>query len=404
MDKIKVLWYSDTPCCITGFGNVARNILSRLHDTGRYDFYILGVNHGGCYDREKFPYWIEPAGFNPDRDQMGRKTLVKLIQRGGFDIFFSLQDLNVMASFVPVIHEVRDKCLFKWIAYSPLDAPWSNKGLLASFYEAEYPVCYTRFAHEVMTGVDPYLEAKLRTIYHGTDPESFYPLPAREVEELRAEHFDLDDDTFLVVNVNRNQWRKDLARTMWGFRLWKERYGHKAKLYLHAKVKDHGGDLRWQAANAGLDLKRDIIFSPDGFNTFGGVGTERLNEIYNCADVIVSTAQGEGWGLSTTEAFCAKKPVLMPRNSSLVEIVGAGEERGFLAASGTSPSLWSMAYNENDMRRPLVDIEDWADKLEEVYQGRGVGAKVNAAHVWALEHTWDIVCRGWVELFEEASS
>jgi glycosyltransferase involved in cell wall biosynthesis len=402
-DKIRVLWYSDTPDCITGFGNVARNMLARLYATGRYEFFILGINHGGCYNRDKFPYWIEPAGFNPQHDQLGRQKLLQLIQQGGYDIFFSLQDLQLMAAFTPAIKEARGNCSFKWIAYSPQDVPWTNRGLLASFYEADYPVCYTKFSYDSMTEVDPYLAGKLRVIYHGTDPVTFHPLPPDKIAEIRQEYFEIDDDTFLVVNVNSNQWRKDLARTMWAFKLWKDRYGHKSKLYLHCKVESSGGNIRWQAANAGLDPKRDIIFCPDGFSTFNGVPESAMNGIYNAADVVVSTALGEGWGLSCTEAFCTKTPVLMPRNSSLVEMVGEDQERGWLAASGSKPSLWITPAGNDNLRRPLVDIEDFAEKLEEIYQGRRVPEKTTAAYRWAQEHTWDIVCREWIRIFEEAS-
>ena len=60
--KLRVLWYSDTPNCATGFGTVARNMLKRLHATGKYDFDIVGINHGGNpYDRNEFPYDIYPA-------------------------------------------------------------------------------------------------------------------------------------------------------------------------------------------------------------------------------------------------------------------------------------------------------------------------------------------------------
>lgn len=406
-DKIKVLWYSDTPTRITGFGNVARNVLKHLHATGRYEFEIQAINGAGWYNRDRYPYIIHPAGFNPDHDVYGTRNFRAMIAEGGyvlkpFDILFTLHNLAQIDPFVPDIKAAREGRRFSWIDYSPLDVAWSSERHLATYYEADYPVCYTQFAYDTVCKVGgPSLAPKLRTIYHGTEPETFFPIPGRE--ELKKRHFDLDPGTFLVVNVNRNQWRKDLARTMAGFKLWKERYGHKAVLYLHAKISDLGGNLIEQACNCGLDLQRDIIFSPPDFNTFGGVSPERLNEIYNAADCIVSTTNGEGWGLSTTEAFCTQTPVLMPRNTSLVEIVGADEERGWLCGSGTTASEWCVGYGQSDMRRPLVNVESFADKLEEIYQG-DTEERVMAAYRWALEHTWEIVCEEWIKLFREASS
>jgi len=59
-DKIKILFYGDAPPCATGFATVARNVLMGLHNTGRYDIKILGINYWG--DPHEFPFPIWPTG------------------------------------------------------------------------------------------------------------------------------------------------------------------------------------------------------------------------------------------------------------------------------------------------------------------------------------------------------
>jgi glycosyltransferase involved in cell wall biosynthesis len=50
-----------------------------------------------------------------------------------------------------------------------------------------------------------------------------------------------------------------------------------------------------------------------------------LNEIYNSADVFISTTLGEGWGLTVTEAMQAKTPVICPMHTSFKEITDDGK-------------------------------------------------------------------------------
>jgi hypothetical protein len=73
MSKIKVLFYGDAPTASTGFGVVAKNILTNLHKTGKYDITILGVN----YFPEPNPYQktfdMWPLGFFGKGDPFGRQ-------------------------------------------------------------------------------------------------------------------------------------------------------------------------------------------------------------------------------------------------------------------------------------------------------------------------------------------
>lgn len=395
----KVLWYSDSPVCSTGFGTVARNLLSRLAATGQYDITVIGINHWvPRYNPEAFPYDIYAAGINPQRDQFGTSMLSNFIENGDWDIFFSLADIEVVANCIKAVRAARKAGKrFRWIQYTPIDVHVVMPELARLLLEVDAPVTYTKFAWDVLTEACPELAGRLRYIYHGCDTETFQPLHPWWRRFKRQEYFDLDDSTFMVMNVNRNQWRKDMARTMAGFKPFKERHP-KAKLYLHAKLEDEGGNLAFQAECLGLDLKEDLIFTPPDFTTTQGYDFKTLNEIYNCADAVVSTTLGEGWGLATTEAFCCKVPVLMPRNTSMPEIVGAREERGFLSKCGPE---WMIAYGHDEVPRPVTNIRSFASGLERILEGGpAVTEKVEAAYAWAQEHTWDKIFEEWLPIFE----
>jgi glycosyltransferase involved in cell wall biosynthesis len=141
------------------------------------------------------------------------------------------------------------------------------------------------------------------------------------------------------------------------------------------------------------------------FGALHGVPTSVVNQIYNAADVVVSTTLGEGWGLSYTEAMAAGSPVIAPRNTSGLEVIGEKDERGLLYACGDHPSAFVMMANDNDRIRPLPNIEDLVEKLETVYRDREMAlSRCAAAHDWVEKLHWDgdTIGRRWLDLLQGA--
>jgi len=399
MARLKVLWYSDTPTRHTGFGVVVKNVLRHLHKTGRYDFTVMGINQWDYYDQKEYPYVIYAAGLSDRRDPFGRERFKRFILEEEFDILFTFNDYMILNYFCDAVEEARRQGRrFSWITHSPLDAEFVNEELLRSFTLADFPVCYTDFQRARVATVDPDLAERSRVIYHGTDISTFYPLPQELRRQFRRDYFKVADDQFLIVNVNMNQWRKDLGRTLYAFKLFSQEHPD-AYLYIHAPIKGPGGVLDHQAVCLDVDIGRLRLLHPDE-----NADAETMNRIYNAADVVVSTTTGEGWGLSTTEAMATRTPVLMPRNTSLVEILGPEEERGFLAECGTTSSEWTIGYGFSNFPRPLVNVDSFLAKLEEIHAGGpAVEEKISAAYEWARSHTWAQVCKEWDQVFTEAA-
>src|SRR5258708_20943604 len=98
----------------------------------------------------------------------------------------------------------------------------------------------------------------------GCETDVFYPLSEEERKAARLRLFGEEyKDTFLCINVNRNQQRKDLARCMGAFHLFHQKHPDSA-LYLHSVMNDAGGHLPTQAVMAGCDVysrPAEIAFS-----------------------------------------------------------------------------------------------------------------------------------------------
>jgi len=145
-----------------------------------------------------------------------------------------------------------------------------------------------------------------------------------------------------------------------------------------------------------------VIF-PENFGPNRGYPLQIVNMIYNVSDCILSTTLGEGWGLSWIEAMATKTPVIMPANTALVENIT--EERGWPVNSGTNPSLYTVVPNDNEIVRPLVDVDDMVAKMLEIYNNREEAKRrAENAYNWVTtQMDWGTgVVPKWVEVFDAA--
>lgn len=439
--KLEVLWLSDTPACATGFAQVARNLLTALQATGKYNFTIIGINQSDWYDREKHPWKIleaSPAMKKDVRyqDVFGRQRLLDLLSTGVFDLVFTLQDTFILEPISDKIYQAHEEMRqanikegkelykpFRWIYYFPIDAKPKINWLTQSTLLADYPVCYTNWGKQEcldalraevpekeQTQTMAKYDAKIRVIYHGANTSEFFPVEDENaVAEFRKNFFQgKADGKFLVTNVNRNQPRKDLAKTLWAWDKFVQRYPN-SYLYMHCRRQDVGGDLLEYARNFKHLKLGENWTMPMNFDESEGVPVSTLNMIYNASDLVVSTTKGEGWGLSYTEAMATKTPILVPNNTSAPEIVGANQERGFLIDCGKDSGAWEAMRDDNERLRPLVDVDHMVEQLVWIHdnlQSPEMLQKIDAAYEWVQTMQWsgDNIIGKWLKIFEEASN
>ena len=228
--KLKVLWWSDM-ISATGFSQVAQNILKRLNATGKYDFDIVAINYGGDpFDRQEYPYTVYPAivPLSNDpfyRDVYGRGRATFLAGTGLYDIMFILNDTFILQTVLPRILEARSKLpkerQFPIIFYTPIDGTPKKSWITDVVEKVEFPVTYTKYALNEMKKHNPNLD--IPYIYHGIDKKDFYPLPDNERKEFRKKFFGEHADKYIVLNVSRNQPRKDLIRTLQAFKVFHDK-------------------------------------------------------------------------------------------------------------------------------------------------------------------------------------
>lgn len=411
---LKVLWYSDF-LCTTGFGNVAHEIVRRLMKetktvaavglnttsnvtVPKYEFTVLGINHFGepynvpssrFYEFRNIPVYPSRTSM---KDWLGRNRLVELLNEQDFDVLFVLQDTFNMVPMHDVLYDLCAKKQIRHVFYFPVDAHLDPLWVSHAVNTAHVPVAYTRSAAAEAERLGA---QGVRVVCHGTDTEVFYPMEPEERTAVRADMFNCGPDDFLLVNVNRNQPRKDLPRTILAWQKLREsRPG--TKLYLHTDVNDAMGSelMAFVHIHVKPEYRNDILWPQslgDGFSL------EDMRKVYCAADVVVSTTLGEGWGLSTTEAMACKTPVVMPRHTALEEIVGPEQERGWLVELD---GFYVLPKGDNFRIRPLTSVESFVSAVQAVQANPELAQqKAEAALAWVKENCdWDRIAERWDEI------
>jgi glycosyltransferase involved in cell wall biosynthesis len=394
MNKPKLLTWHDfvTP---TGFSNVAKQLLKNISDD--FETHIVAINHrgephewNGCS-----VYPTDEAGLDP----LGMRLLVNKAKEVQPDVVFLFQDYYNIHQCIKAVKEAAPKA--KICVYFPIDGTPVLKLWDDAMYLADYRFAYSKWAQKILDFTYPGLDSEI--LYHGVDTEVFKPLSDREWQSGREK---LGwTDKFMGVCVNRFQPRKQIAALL---RVWSmfslgakecRSCGHKQPihtpmcelcqdthmsltyvrpkddvgLYLHMKLVEPimgGGPANTVVAAiyaAGFrteDLTAEsqrVYVCLDDIYGKDLIPESQINIFYNLADVNLSTAVGEGAGLSLLESAAAGIPSIAPKHSAIPEMLG---KHGVLVPN---QAIFSMA-NDVAHARPIVNEWEMVKSLEKMYK------------------------------------
>ena len=246
----------------------------------------------------------------------------------------------------------------------------------------------------------PELKGKIKVVPHGNNSKDFYPTDA---SEFRKSYFGENADKFIITNVNRNQPRKDIPNTIFGFiealEIWDSSLP-KPFLYLHCHPKDPmGWDIRAIMLQTKLEEDVDYKLLPKEFED-SMAETETLNKIYNASDVFLTTTLGEGWGLTFSEAASCKVPVIAPNTTSFMEMSSYGKNAYMLN------TIYPYCHTNDNVIREQTDIYEIAETLLQVAKdkyshSKDLQDKITRNYDWVKKLEWQEVCKKWIEYFKE---
>ncbi|MBM3417463.1 MAG: glycosyltransferase [Bacteroidetes bacterium] len=357
----------------TGFATVSKNLVKNwkkiFGNSLKLD--IVAVNYfGDDYTEGENIRVISAKKKDVAQDNWGRYVFMRSLKDIDYDLIFMLADLGTVVPMLPYLKQIKEekkaanRKQFKSILYFPVDfALTPNLGVGLEFFDSL--ATYTEFGRLHALRVNPAINGKIRVVPHGNNMENFYPLPTEEAQAFRKEYFGENADKFIVGSVNRNQSRKDIPTTIFGFLEYWENHNSNSLLYLHMNPKDPmGWHLRTILAQTPLRERKDFMFpSKDDYNK--GADLVKLNKIYNSFDCFLSTATGGGWELTVTEAMSAKKPVIIPKHTSLEHLGGEKGERAYFLET-----LYPIVAQVDNIIRFQADLYEISDTLDQVFKDK----------------------------------
>lgn len=327
---MRILWVGDAVVA-TGFSACSHTVCDALAAAG-HDVHILGINYDG--NPHYHPYRIYPcrAPNSGGIDGMGMTRLPYLIDELRPDVVCILQDPWNIAGYFAQLDRVLPTLdpdlapppIIGWIAVdgqNQRDAPHLNR--------LAHVAVWTNFALGALR-LGGYT-GPASVIPLGVDTDRFRPydrsMCRREIFKDVATAADgttrpvVSDTSFVVGVVGRNQPRKRLDLTIAYFAEFVRQCHARGQLsaidpHIHfhvAPTGESGADLLSLGAWHNLGGRMWITTPPIG----QGVHPSRMPLVYSAYDVLLTTSQGEGWGLPMLEAMACGVPVVAPDWSGL---------------------------------------------------------------------------------------
>lgn len=334
MAKKKILLLSDDLRLTSGIATVSRDMV--IGTAREFDWVQVGaaINHP---DKGKVLDLSEDIRKNQGiedayvriycNDGYGDPFLLRrLIDIEKPDAILHFTDPRFWGWLYDMEHEIRQKMplmyLNIWdgaglIGDTPTDPMWNKEAyascdLLMAISKQTYGLNHRilrRFGESVENG-------RIKYVPHGINTNLFIPIDETHVHKdvLKFESEKLrgsNPNKFVVMWNNRNIHRKHPGDVILAYK------------HFCQTVDKNGGN----AAEDCLLLMHTQPMDPNGTDLLALIGelcneytvlfddkvipTERLNVLYNCADVVVNMASNEGFGLGTAESLAAGTPIVV---------------------------------------------------------------------------------------------
>ena len=314
----KILWYGDA-VSHTGFARVTHSLLDHL--SKNHEVVVFGINYNG--DPHEYPFKVYPASGVHPGDRFGLARLPMVVEEEKPEFIIALNDIWMINQVWEKIHFLQPSLGFKFIPYFPIDSERYADSMLRYVKDWDFSVTFTiQQAQRIHNhNVQPKM---IGVLPHGIDQGKFFPMDRVEARK----RLKLPEDKFIVLNANRNQPRKRIDLTIQAFAEFAKDKPD-TMLYLHMSEKDLGWSVREvfnsEMQRRGLDPTNRMIMTSRHIDYMAPPTDETLNLIYNCCDVGINTADGEGWGLVPFEHASCKRAQIVPNHTSCKDIwTGSG--------------------------------------------------------------------------------
>jgi len=302
----------------TGYSKVSYGILKELAKNPNLELFHYGFQRHPqtSSDFRPYPSNVEVIDATtleePIQQGFGYQGLVETIRKKNPHVVMIYNDMAVVTRFLEEIRKVATPRPFKvWIYCDQVYENQHQAMIDILNRDSDRVFCFTTFwkKHLKEQGVT----RPISVLGHGFDSKVFFTVP----RDLARKSLRLPEDAFVIMSLNRNQPRKRYDIMIMAFVELLQK--NPAKQIILLCICDKGEKGGWwlfevfvrELKKAGLPIEQygnrlmvssqDMVFKD-----------EDINVLYNVADVGISTADGEGWGLCTFEQMGVGIPQVVP--------------------------------------------------------------------------------------------
>lgn len=391
MAKPRMLYVGDFPVP-TGFGVVSDNLIKTFRK--HYDVHVIGINYFGDYNPATEGLKVYVASANGD--VFGFDRFEQLLFRIKPEVVFVLNDIWIAAEYGKAIAKYKEvnPNKTKFILYTPIDAENIKPDFVKGALVYDTLVTYTNFGRIQLEASGGHPD--IRVVPHGVDRNVFKKLDKAKIKQLMK----MPEDTYVVLNVSRNQPRKRLDLFFYIFSEWVKKYNlpTSVKVYYHGSLRDIGIDIiQWCQY---LGIENHLALTSHDLTPTESLTPEQLNMVYNSADVFFTTTAAEGWGLPVAEAMAVGVPCVLPNHSALKDWPNGN---ALLVDCYKFPSLTDRGLNTI---HHIIDVDAAVDALHKLYTDDQLRKNLGNSSFEFMknkEFDWDHIGQQFLQVFNNGN-
>ena len=437
--KLKVLMCSEASFINSGFGVYAKEVLSRLYRSGKYEIAEF-ASYGFVNDpRDISIPWRYYANAVKADDPRHKEYMSR-----GDNQFGRWRFERVLLDFRPdVVIDVRDywmnsyqrlsplRKFFHWVLMPTVDSEPQQEEWIDTFLSADGIFTYSDWGAEVLKKQTSNKIRYIDTTSPGVDLDIFRQFSTEEKAYAR-ESIGLPKNAYIVGSVMRNQKRKLIPELVKTIRSILDDPGvypqlkNNIYLYLHTSYPDAGWDIpqilkEYNLINRVIFsyickkcsfIKANVYVGPTKVcpkcleksmvlsSVTNGASTKDLASIYNCFDLYVQYSICEGFGMPQIEAAACGVPVATVNYSAMVDIIKKlnAYPIGISAYFKELETQAIRTYPDNEsLKQYIVSYHNKSDKEKQ--------EKSNEIRMLTEKHyNWDNIAQKWEKYLDSLSS
>lgn len=395
-DKLRFMLVSTHAHQFTGYSKVTHGILTELAKNPWLDLIHYGIQkfHELPNTFRAYPPGVDVIDAasleKPLQSGFGFTVLPEVIRKKKPNVVMIYNDMAVVAQFIEAIRKSGIPRDFKiWVYCDQVYTTQSQTFLDILNRDADRIFSFTPFWKKCLK--EQGITRPIDVLLHGYSTSQCFPVP----RDLARRQLSLPNDMFLFLNLNRNQPRKRYDILIMAFVELLVKYPTKPLYLLCICDKgEKGGWWLFELFSRELKLRGVAIepFAQRLIITAQNMSfkDDEINMFYNAADVGISTADGEGWGLCQFEQMGVGVPQVVPDIGGYKEFCTPDNSvlvkptvRYYLPTAFSPVGGEAMACNPHDVCMAMEEYVLNSSKKE----AHGVAARATV-----LAYTWEKSC------------